>query len=937
MKKPIKITLISLGGLIALLLILAIVLPILFKPQILQYAQIEINKRVNATVSFDDLNISLFKGFPNLYVSLEGVKVINKAPFQGDTLAMLDEFALRVNLMSLFDLSHIEVYQVTLDHPYVHAHRNALGLANWDIAIPSAEAAAPEEAEAADPNAPATVYGASLQRFEILHADLAYADDSTKMYARAQDLNFDLSGDLGSARSQLDLGLLIEKVFFRMGGVTYAPGLKVIFDAKVDADLEKKLYVLEDNTFALNAFALKFDGWVAMPGDSIAMDMKLGTKGANFKSLLSLVPAVFLKGYESLRAEGNLQIDGHVHGAMVGKELPSAKIQLGVRNAMLQYEVLPKKADNINIDLVANFNGKNQDATTLDLNRFTVSMAGNPVELTAHVRTPMSDPQVEATAKGHVDLGTVQQIVPLDSMTLSGILDLDLAAALRQSYIEQKAYDKCKLDGELRLQKVELEGVMPKPVKLEDLNLSLNPETVALNSLVATVGKSDVRMQGKLENFLPFVMTDGVVKGDLTLRSGLLDLNELFPTAEGDPDEDAQKDKDAEGDKPADTTAVDLSILRRVDFVFDAKLDQIYFQKMDIKDAVGKIGLRNANINLEELSCRMLEGKAVISGDFDFTDSIKPKASLKVACDKINVEQSVKTFSDLEKLLPIIQYVRGNVSLDFDAKTDLTPSLSLVLPSVQANGAILSSVLSIHGSPLFTKIGKALKNDYVTNPALKAATIPFHVVDGKVIFAPFKAEIAGISSTVGGEVSLEQTMDMSMTLQIPTSMLGKAGDVANNLMGKLSSNLSLGSTVPVLVRATGKVTDPRISFDIAKDTQKQVEAALKQKVEETKALAREKVREAADKLIREAEKRAQQLKDEAETLAQKTVKEAYAQAEKLRAEGASNGVFAKIAADKAAKVIERKGEQAADKIRSEAASRADELIERAKKEAEKLD
>ena len=69
-----------------LLIAAAVVLPLVFKPQLKQLAKIEINKNINATVEFDDFQVSLLRGFPNLFVGLKGVSVVGVERFAGDTL-----------------------------------------------------------------------------------------------------------------------------------------------------------------------------------------------------------------------------------------------------------------------------------------------------------------------------------------------------------------------------------------------------------------------------------------------------------------------------------------------------------------------------------------------------------------------------------------------------------------------------------------------------------------------------------------------------------------------------------------------------------------------------------------------------------------------------------------------------------------------------------
>ena len=43
----------------------------------------KVNESVNAQISFTDFSLSIFKNFPNATVELEGLKVINNAPFAG--------------------------------------------------------------------------------------------------------------------------------------------------------------------------------------------------------------------------------------------------------------------------------------------------------------------------------------------------------------------------------------------------------------------------------------------------------------------------------------------------------------------------------------------------------------------------------------------------------------------------------------------------------------------------------------------------------------------------------------------------------------------------------------------------------------------------------------------------------------------------------------
>ncbi len=131
---------------IVLLVIFVVILtvPFLFKGKIMKFAKEEVNRNVRATVDWSDVSVSLFKGFPDLYVSLNNVSVIGVDQFRGDTLMAFDRFASRIDLFSAFS-GKINVKSIILDRPVVRAIALKDGTVNWDITYPSTDSTTLEE------------------------------------------------------------------------------------------------------------------------------------------------------------------------------------------------------------------------------------------------------------------------------------------------------------------------------------------------------------------------------------------------------------------------------------------------------------------------------------------------------------------------------------------------------------------------------------------------------------------------------------------------------------------------------------------------------------------------------------------------------------------------------------------------------------------------
>ena len=90
------------GILIVLLAVALFAIPYFFKDQIKAKITQAINEKVDAKVTFADADLSLFKNFPSANVTLGKLVIINKAPFEGDTLVSFGELNLKMSLKELF-------------------------------------------------------------------------------------------------------------------------------------------------------------------------------------------------------------------------------------------------------------------------------------------------------------------------------------------------------------------------------------------------------------------------------------------------------------------------------------------------------------------------------------------------------------------------------------------------------------------------------------------------------------------------------------------------------------------------------------------------------------------------------------------------------------------------------------------------------------------
>ncbi|HKK82249.1 MAG TPA: AsmA family protein, partial [Prolixibacteraceae bacterium] len=247
LKRFIKILLIFIG----VLLLLMLIIPALFKDQILSKVKTEINSQVDATVEFQDVSLSLFRSFPDFNLGLHQLSVVGKDQFAKDTLVAFDAFRVEVDLFSALG-GKVEVEGIVLDRPRMHARVLADSSANWNIAPPADTTVTAEEEVPDTTGSTTTDMRIALKHFEIRNASVLYEDETTKIRAQLEDWNLMLTGDFGADYSDMSLSTAIEAINVKMGGVQYLKNTSFSFNTELGANLEEMLFELKENQLMMN-------------------------------------------------------------------------------------------------------------------------------------------------------------------------------------------------------------------------------------------------------------------------------------------------------------------------------------------------------------------------------------------------------------------------------------------------------------------------------------------------------------------------------------------------------------------------------------------------------------------------------------------------------------------------------------------------------------
>lgn len=795
MKKVLKIAGITLG----VLLILLLVLPFAFQGKIEKLVKQEGNKMLNAQFDFSALDISLIRNFPSASITLEDFWLKGAGEFQNDTLIQAGELTAAVNLFSLFGNSGYDISKIIIEDTKVKAIVLENGHPNWDVMKPSADTTDTEETPTE--SAPIRI---KLQKLSIKDLSVSYDDRQGGMYAAINHLNATCSGDFGSERTTVDLSMETPSLTYRTGGIPFLNKARLEADMNVDADFANNKYTLKDNTISLNAIQVNIDGWAAMQKNGIGMDMKLNTNEVGFKELLSLIPAIYAKDFQDLKTDGKASLTAFAKGILGQDQVPQFEVALDVKDGMFRYPSLPAGVENINIAANVKNAGGNIDATEITVSPFDFVLAGNPFSLKASVKTPVSDPDLQASAQGTLDLGKIKEVYPLEDMTLNGTIQADMNLAGKLSYIEKEQYDQMKAAGSIRLNNMKLNLQDMPAIDIQRSTFSFSPRYLQLSETTINIGQNDLTVDSRFENYLGYALKGSTLKGNLNISSNHIHVNDFI----------SSDTTTVQAPETHDSTTVSSSeagvirIPENIDFTMQANLKEVLFDKMKLETVSGVLTVKNGTVDMRNLSFNTMGGSITANGAYSAPKGVQPHLNAGFDMKGIGFAQAYEELGLVQQLAPIFSGLKGNFSGNLKINTPLDEKMSPVMQQVQGSGSLSTKDLSLSDVKFINQVADIVKKPSMKDIQVKDLNLDFEIADGRVTTQPFDLKLGDYTMNLSGSTGLDQTIDYTGKITLPSGGIGsKLGTV----------DMTIGGTF----------TSPKVGIDMASLAKNAAEQALK--------------------------------------------------------------------------------------------------------------
>ncbi len=812
LKKFLKVIVIVLVSLIVLLVAASYI----FRGKIVSLVKTEINKNINAKVDFKEVDISFFRQFPKVSIGLDELQVTGIGYFAADTLLSAKRLDAAVDIMSFIRGKDMNIYSVSLDAPRIHALVNKDGLANWNIVK--------EDSTATDTSSENKPFNLQLKKYEIKEGYIFYDDRQSDMSATISNLDHSGSGDFNADVFTLATTTNAGEVTYIYGGIPFLYKVKTNIDADIKVDNKNSMYSFDNLAILLNDLKITGNGTLKSLVNGYDMNISFKSADADFKNILSLIPAVYKNDFDKVTAKGTASFDGNVKGVYSDSSMPGYHVAMTVKNGYFKYSDLPKAIEQINLNAVVDNPDGQTDNTVVDITNGHLQIDKEPFDFRLLVKKPVSAMFVDAAAKGKLDLSQVSSFAKLaKGTTMAGLLNADVSIKGNVNDLQKQQYQNFYAAGTVGINGFNYTSPdYPTGIKINTLNTQFTPTKIDVSNLNGEYLHSKFNGSGQINNLLNYMFSGKPLSANLTVNADKINLNDWMGVSE-----------DTTATNPASAPFV---VPSNLDVVLNTKVDQLDYDKLDIKNLTGSLLINDGTVKLNNIKGNALDGTITMIGSYSTKeDKKKPAISMSYNVDKVDIQKTFYAFNTVQKLMPIGKFLAGKLTSSLSATGKIGEGMNLDMNTLSGNGNLLLIEGFLSKFAPLDKIASTLNVSQLQQISLQDVKSYFEFSNGKMLVKPFTVKIKDIEMEIGGLQGFDQTLDYTINLKLPRSLMGTQGNqLVNNLVSAVNAKgvpVNVGETVNLKLGMGGTIKSPSIKVDL-KQGAESLAAQMKTQVQE---------------------------------------------------------------------------------------------------------
>ena len=467
-KKSLLIKILKVTGITFVIsLLLIVLLPIIFADTITEKVKVLANKNLEGELNFNESELSFFKHFPSLTLTLHELNLNGSKPYKNKSLVSAKEISFGIDVWSVVFGNQTEIEEIYLEEAKINVLVNKKGEANYNI----------YKSDSKDTTTSSESASLKLENIQINNSQLVYNDKSTKILIEAKGFNYKGKGDLLESNFSLKTSAKIDSLSFTYDKSEYLKNKKLKADLITKINTNSLSFVFEKNDLVINKLPVEFTGFFDFLKNGYQMDFKLKTENSDLDDLFTALPAEYVSWMNETKMKGKTSAFLTLKGKYIASEnlSPEVNFNIKVRDGYVKHEKAPYPVEDIFLNLDTKL--PNLDINQLKIRLDSLYFDVNKNNLSAILISDGFGKKItlDSKVKSKLDLAFLSNALQVPNFKLAGSLDADIVSKGNYSK-EDKKFPITKGNFEIKNGLIQT-AYYPKPIQNINLKANLNSPT----------------------------------------------------------------------------------------------------------------------------------------------------------------------------------------------------------------------------------------------------------------------------------------------------------------------------------------------------------------------------------------------------------------------------------------------------------------------------
>lgn len=348
-------------------------------------------------------------------------------------------------------------------------------------------------------------------------------------------------------------------------------------------------------------------------------------------------------------------------------------------------------------------------------------------------------------------------------------LELDKDNSLRSLLFRWniKAELKAK-NGAIRMPYIHL------PNRFNNLDVAIDTDSIALNSLHYNLGSSDFAFNGAISNLKGALYSrrPTPLRLDFNVVSDLINVNEVAK-ALASPEKkmvhnvgssidswasDELKEIVQPEESP-DSVFGPILVPVNIDAGFTFNANKVIYSNLLLRELQGQILVYHGVMNINNLSAKTDLGNLNLSALYAAPTPNNMSFGLGMLLNKVRIDQLPQVVPSIDTIMPIMHHLNGIVDANIAVTCDLTPDMYLKINTLKSAMKFTGDSLALSDYQAFKKISKWLLFKDKNQSMIDHISMEFTVDNGVINIYPFIIDIDRYKLGVMGMTNLDFDMN----------------------------------------------------------------------------------------------------------------------------------------------------------------------------------